>query len=142
MKFKDTPRAAQMVTDVDGLIEALAAARGERDLAQQKVDNLERELIELMESKQQKSVIGNTVFGKLQATYVRRTTVQVDEEGLRKSMGAKVFDKYTDSKLNRRKLEKALEDGEVDVSVVSPFVSEKAGAAYLRWTEKKDGDDA
>lgn len=142
MKFKDTPRAAQQVTDVDGLIEALAVARGERDLAQQKVTNLERDLIELMESRQQKSVTGNTVFGKFQATYVRRTTVEVDEAGLRKSLGAKVYDKYTDSRLNRRRLEQALEAGEVEVTAVSPFVSEKVGAAHLRWTEKKDGDDA
>lgn len=73
-----------------------------------------------------------------QVTYVQTKSYEVDEKGLRKALTAKVFDKYTVKKLERAKLEKAIDDGEVDPMVVARFVAEKPNKPYLRYSEKEE----
>lgn len=94
-----------------------------------------------MVRQQQKST--STVDGgkRYQATYVQGETTSIDEAGLRKELGATKFRKYTTEKLDRKKLEAALELGEVDPIVVGRFVQVKASNPYLRFTEKEAGDD-
>lgn len=119
------------------LTERLVIARQNHEQAKNAVEETEREIINLLESYQQKSTEAITSLGTYQLTYVRPTRVKVDEAGLRKSLGAKVYDRYTVPRLDRKKLEGALEAEEVDVNQVSPYISEEVGSPYLRITERK-----
>ena len=111
----------------------LAVAKTNLQQAKDACSALERELCVMLEIEQLKSLTA----GDHRVTYVRQTRVKVDEAGLRKALGAKVYDKFTDKKLNRSKLEKALDNGEVDATAVSPYVKEEVGSPYILITERK-----
>jgi len=66
----------------------------------------------------------------------RRTTTAIDEKGLRKALGARVFDKFTERKLNRKKLEDAIDQGAVDQLVVAQYVEAKKSEPFLTFTAK------
>lgn len=68
-------------------------------------------------------------------TYVSREVTKIDEVGLRKELRAKVFDKFTEKKLNKAKLEAAMQRGEIDPMIVSKHVEIAPGKPYLRITE-------
>lgn len=125
MKYKVSP---------EDLVNSLAVARQNKAQIEASITAMEDQLIQIMESEQRKTL----KVGTHQVTYVRSTRVMVDESGLRKALGAKVFDKYTVSKLDRKKLEQALDNGEVDPHTVSPYVREESGNPYIRFTEKKE----
>lgn len=78
---------------------------------------------------------------KYRVTYVQGETTQVDEAGLRKALGAVTFRKYTVQKLDRKKLEDAMDSGDVDPIVVGQFVSVKPSKPFLRFTIKEAGAD-
>ena len=65
-----------------------------------------------------------------------RTTTSYNEEGLKKALGAKQFSRLTTAKLDKTKLEKAVEQGDVDVHVVAQHVTISPGARSLRLTRK------
>ena len=117
------------------LVTELGIARQNKAQIEDKISQLERELIEAMEADSRKTATA----GRTQVTYVRPTRVKVDEAGLRKALGAKVYDRYTVAKLDQKKLEEALEKEEVTAEQVSPYITEVVGNAYLRVTEKKEG---
>lgn len=74
-------------------------------------------------------------------TFVQAERVELDEKGLRKALTARVFDKYTVKKLDKKALEEAMGRGEVDPMVVAKFVSTKKGLPYLRYSEKEATDE-
>ena len=74
-------------------------------------------------------------------TFVQQERTQIDEKGLRRALTAKVYDKYTIKKLDRKALEEAMGTGEVDPMVVSKYVSPVKGEPFLRYTEKDAEDD-
>lgn len=75
------------------------------------------------------------------ATYKQNTQVSIDEQGLRKQMTAPVFDKYTVKKLDRKKLEQALDDDEQLRLVVAPYVTTKKSAPFVQLTMKEDKNE-
>jgi hypothetical protein len=72
---------------------------------------------------------------QIRFTYVSKEVTKIDEKGLRKELTARVFDKFTDKKLNRSKLEAAMQSGAVDPMIVSKHVEIAEGQPYLRITE-------
>lgn len=80
---------------------------------------------------------------KFSTTYTRRTTNQINEDGLRKALGASVFDKYTKKTLDKKALERAMSDGDVDPVVVARFVEQIPGKEFItfRKTDAKDDQD-
>lgn len=74
--------------------------------------------------------------GKTQRfTYVSREVTKINEVALRKELTAKVYDKFTDKKLNRSKLEAAMQAGKIDPMIVSKHVEIGEGQPYLRISE-------
>jgi prolyl-tRNA editing enzyme YbaK/EbsC (Cys-tRNA(Pro) deacylase) len=72
---------------------------------------------------------------KHRVTYVTRETHKIDEKGLRKALRARVFDRFTERRLVRSRLEAAMASGEVDPMLVSKYVETVQSAPYLRYTE-------
>jgi hypothetical protein len=65
-----------------------------------------------------------------------RTTVSYDEEGLKKALGAKAYQKITVNKLDKAKLETAVQNGDIDTRVVAQHASINVGARSVRLTRK------
>lgn len=74
-------------------------------------------------------------------TYVQNTTSVLDEEGLKKALGAPVFSTLTVAKLDKKKLEAAMDRGTVDPVIVGQYVTEKASAPFIRFTESEAEDE-
>ncbi len=88
----------------------------------------EAELVEYMQTNQKKTL----TVGQHRATYVSSSTFTVDETRLKKALGATSYNKLTTAKFDRKKLEAAMESGDVDPHVVSPCVTEKKSRPFLR----------
>jgi len=112
-------------------VEAKEAA----DLAQLRLKEVSEQLIKEMEAEQVKTVTDND-FGKF--TYVRRSVPVIDEKGLRRALTARVYDKFTVKKLDRKALEDAMGMGKIDPKVVVQYVQMKDGDPYIKYTETKD----
>ena len=94
-----------------------------------------------MEENQRKNINFVIDGKKFSTTYTQRTTNQINEEGLRKALSAQVFDRYTVKKLDKKALEKAMTDGEIDPVVVAQFVEQVPGKTYLTYRAKEEADD-
>lgn len=71
-------------------------------------------------------------------------TVKIDEDGLRKAVGVKVWNKITDRKVNKAKLSQVIGDGEISQELASGFLRTSPNKPYLRYTEgqkREDEDD-
>jgi hypothetical protein len=67
-------------------------------------------------------------------TYVKPTRVDIDEEGLAQALTPEVFDRYTVRKLDKAKMEKAMDTGEIDPAVVAPYVLTRVSKPYLKYS--------
>jgi len=118
-------------------IEAKRAA----DQAVSRLSDAEAKLLNIMQNKKQKTVGFHWDGVKHTATYTQRTTNQINENGLRKALTAKVYDKFTVKKLDRKALENAMTDGEIDPVIVAKFVEQVPGKTYLTYRTKDDNDE-
>src|SRR4051812_31936791 len=110
------------------LIEAFLEAKETADRASERVAELQERLTKEMEANQTKSYSTD----RAKVTYVRNTITKIDEKGLRKALRARVFDKYTVRKLDRKAMEAAMDSGEVDPVIVSKFVHNDYTKPFLR----------
>jgi len=127
--------------DRDDLLRRYAEARRAEEDAKRRRALVEEELMAEMTKSQLKSTSTRDGGKRLQVTYVQGETASIDEAGLRKALGATAFRKYTVEKLDRKRLEAAMDTGEVDPIVVGQFVSVAPSKPYLRFTEKEDTVD-
>lgn len=88
-----------------------------------------------MEQRQQKTYSWSDGERVKKITFVQRETPEIDEKGLRRALTAKVYDKYTVKKLDRKSLENAMDTGAVDPMTVSRFVTMKSSKPYLKFSE-------
>lgn len=114
----------------------MAVAEAEAELAEAK-----GEVIDALQDLNKKSTIQRRDGKRLTFTVARKTTTTVDEKGLRKALGAKVFDRYTERKLKNKKLEEAIEIGDIDGYTVAKYLTVTQGAPYITYTEKDDDDE-
>jgi len=94
-----------------------------------------------MEADQKKTISWREGDKIKKLTYVRSTTTEIDEKGLRKALTAKVFDRYTVKKLDKKAMEAAMDTGEVDPVIVSKFVTLKPRKPYLTYKESEVKED-
>lgn len=79
-------------------------------------------------------------YGGYKATLVKNESYKVNELGLKRAVGAKVYNKLTKAVLDKKKLEKAVEDGVVDPVIVAQNSELTTSKLYIRiseTTEKK-----
>ena len=116
--------------------------RWSADQANQNCLEAEQRLLKIMEQERRKNVSVSKDGFKFSRTYTRRVNTQIDEKGLRRALTARVFDKYTVRKLDRKKLEQAMDSGVVDPAVVARFVEQTPGKTFLTYRMREDQDEA
>lgn len=121
----------------------LAQAKQDAILANKEVKELEEKIIDSLTRRNQKSASYRDGEGIIRVTLVRSETTEINEMGLKKALGAKKFNKLTDRKLNRQKLEKAMASGEVNAVIVAQNSAFSSRNPYIRLTEsEQQRDDA
>lgn len=129
-----TNKMAELIQAQDLAAEANAA-----------VKELQSELLELLAQHRRKSYSvprGNHIF---KATRVSSSRTSVNEEGLKKELGARLFNKATKRVLDKAKLEKMMDEGQVDPMIVGKHVVVKDSNPYIKISkseinqEEKDG---
>jgi predicted amidohydrolase len=123
----------QTPTAMDLAVDRVRRAKDKAEVAAQELKDSQRELMALLAVENVKT----HVYDGYQATVVRNTGYTFNEAGLRKAVGARVYNKLTTAKLDSKKLEKAVEDGVIDPVLVAQYATEKKTDPFLRLTEKK-----
>lgn len=127
------------MTEMDPLLFDYMTARRERDDAQVRLDEAQERLMKQMEADQRKSYRWDNDGVRNTVTWVQSHVTRIDEKGLRKALRAKVFDKYTVRKLDRKAMETAMDAGEVDPVVVSRFVTLQPNIPHLSYKATPQG---
>lgn len=115
-------------------VAAYLVLRQDLEEAQRKMDHVTKLLITEMEEEHAKTfqIEDNEALHRF--TYVRRETPVIDEKGLRRALTARVYDRYTTKKLDRKRLEEAMGTGAVDRMLVAKYVQMKDGDPYIKHT--------
>ena len=116
-------------------------AKKDADRASERLAGAEAALLEQMQEHKRKNLTLASEGLKFSATYTQRTTNEIDEAGLRKALSAPVFDKFTVKKLDRKALERAMSDGDIDPVVVAQFVQQVPGKTFVTYRVKEVEDD-
>lgn len=119
---------------------AFATYRGAKvnaDRANDRLAEAEQVLLKELEARKQKTLTYSTDRVKFSVTYTQRDGAKINEQGLRRALTAKVFDKFTVKKLDRKALVKAMEEGEIDPRVVAQYVEDVPGKVYLTYRVKE-----
>ena len=99
------------------------------------------ELVSLMEKLDDRTVVvedeltGKTYSG----TLVQSEVLEIDEAGLKKALGAKLWAKVTKQVLDKKKLEACVTTGDISPVIVAANSVEKARRPYVRFTTKQPG---
>ena len=96
---------------------------------------LEEQIINDMTNTRRKTLSHTEGDKKFTVTFVQSHTVTFDEAKLKKALGAPAYNKLTTAHLDRKKLEGAVDLGQVDPVVVAQCSTEKTSTPYLRFTE-------
>lgn len=127
---------------VEAAFQKLIRARKIADSAHRLVELAETELLDEMEQQKTKTVSTTQDGHVFSATYTQRSSTQLNEPGLRRALTARVFDKYTVRKLDRKALEQAMTAGEVDPVVVAQFAEQVPGKTFLTYRVKEERNEA
>ena len=128
---------ALLMTELDPLLTDYMDARRARDDAQARLDDAQGRLAKQMEADQRKTYRWTSDDHSFTVSYKQARTTVIDEKGLRRALTAKVFDRYTKRVLDRKAMESAMDEGSVDPTTVSRFVTIKPGRPYLELRERE-----
>lgn len=117
------------------LAEMILEVQRRRDLINTELKDLQDQLCSAMEHDHIKTFDVDHGDRLLKATYVSSTRTQVDEVSLKKALGAREFNKLTVRKVDNKKIEKAILNGEVDATVISQNTAIVKTSPYVRITE-------
>lgn len=107
---------------------ALAQIKKDIDHLSTVKNEIEANIVDAMQQIGKKSISAQGVKG----TLVEGTTVNIDEDALKKALGAKTWGKVTKQVLDKAKLEAAVVIGDVDEVVVAQCSEEKPRKPYIR----------
>jgi len=119
------------------LVHEYLSLRAVRDRAERDYQEVTERLMKQMEADQRKSYRWEENGQKRLLTYVQSRRTEIDEKGLRKALTAKVFDKYTVKKLDRKAMETAMDAGDVDPVIVSRYVQVNLSKPFLKFSEQE-----
>jgi hypothetical protein len=106
------------------------------------VKKAEAQLVAVLEEQELKSTSGEIDGVQYTSTSTSRTTTVFDEAGLKKALGARAYNKLTVAKLDKSKLEEAIQADQVDPAVVAQYTKINTGGTTLRLTKKAASDEA
>lgn len=91
------------------------------------------------------ALIGDGYTGnRYRARVVRKDSVKINETGLKKALGARLFNKATKTVLDRKKLDELMQTGEIDpviVSTNSEIVPQKPYISFTKVTREEDASE-
>jgi hypothetical protein len=122
------------------LNEFIEAKRAVED-AQRRLELAQQSLVEKMTREQRKTFIKEDGGKVYRATYVQAVRTVVNEEGLKKAIGAVKFRKVSKQVLDKKLLEKAMETGAVDPVLVGQYVTEVPNRPSIRLSEGTASDE-
>jgi hypothetical protein len=134
-------RRSQEDSDMLGAVLAAQVAKDRMIEAEESFKKAQARLVEMIKEKDQKSTsvrAGNTI---IKATVVQAEQVKIDEPGLRKALGAKVYDDLCVKKIDKNKLREAVTEKKVDAVVVAQHTEVSLGSAYIKFSETKEIDE-
>lgn len=102
----------------------------------------EAELLRVLEEQELKSTTAEIGGVKYTTTSTQRTSTTFNESGLKKALGARLYNKLTIAKLDKSKLTEAIQEGTVDSAVVAQHTEVVTGAVSIRLTKKAASDEA
>jgi len=125
---------------MDLLLQGYAEAEATAKEASNTVELIKKALLEAMEADQIKThevTDGGKVY---RVTYVQAVTHNIDEEGLRKELGEELYREYCKLVLDRKMVETAMEEGQLDPRLVGKHVTERKNKPSVRFTARAADD--
>lgn len=116
----------------------LLEIKQKRAALDEEYSTLENEVIALMDKIGEKTATVSDESGALTGTVVRGSTLQINEDGLRKALGAKLWAKVTKRVIDKKKLEAFTVTGEISPMVVAAHSEEKQSKPYVRLSNKQN----
>ncbi|CAB5220339.1 hypothetical protein UFOVP238_29 [uncultured Caudovirales phage] len=113
----------------------LADLKTQQDEIAWAVADAESRLITLMDSAGEKTV--TTDDDGVKGTLVRASSLVINEDGLRKAVGAKLWNRITKRTLDKKKLEAFVTTGEISAVLVAAHSSERQSKPYVRLTPSR-----
>jgi hypothetical protein len=99
------------------------------------VTGLESQIIKEMEAAKRKTTATEISGINVKVTYVQGYSTKINEDGLKKALGAARWVKVTKMVVDKSKLETAMSNGLIDPIVVGQHVTQSPNKPYLRITE-------
>ncbi|NBO53558.1 MAG: hypothetical protein EBU84_02965 [Actinobacteria bacterium] len=123
---------------IEDLLETIDFHTQEADQHQAKVDRAKEELMNLLDKHELETVTVGEEGSATKVTVVRATTIEFDEEGLKKSVSDSVWRQITKVVLDKKALEDAVARGKVPIETVADHSKEKPKKPYLKITAAKE----
>lgn len=123
------------------MVAAYNEAKAEKIAAEERFAKIESDLCQAMLVDEIKSGLVSVSGDVFKVTVVAKETTRIDDNGLRKLMGAVAFRKVCKPpKADGKLLEKAIKDGLVTADAVSPFVSFTENKPYVLVSRYKEDE--
>lgn len=110
----------------------LAVMKRNLDEAQARYEEVQANLIKELEARGRKTLVDEVTRTKV--TVVTRDIPKYDEKGLAKALGASLWNKITKKTLDKAKLEKAVDEGEIDINVIAQHTTVTPAKPHLRFS--------
>lgn len=101
-------------------------------MAKAEAAEAQRLLSELLTRNRRKSYEFQDGDYRVRATVVRGETTKIDEAGLKKELGYRLFNKVTKRVIDNKKLQDAMADGTIDPMAVGKHVEVKENRPFIR----------
>lgn len=118
-------------------IAMLMRLKEQAEIAQDRYERAQADFIAHLEAEGRKS----SQDGVHKATMVTRSIPKYDEKGLAKALGATLWNKITKKTLDKAKLEKAVDEGEIDINVVAQHTTVGEAKPHLRFSAVLPDDE-
>lgn len=114
------------------------AAQLKSDIKQMEEDltDVQTDLIEWLDDKNQKTLSVSTASGKVKGTVVRGSRMVLDESRLKKLLGARLFNKATKRVIDKKKLEDLIARSEIQALDVAACTDENFNRPYIKITKR------
>lgn len=139
----DNTDSTDEIQELYDAVEEYESLKREEEQAIAERQRAQERLAKLLERQGRKSVTVHregrppTKVTRSQSEYVK----SVDEKGLKKALGARVWKTVTEVKLSQAKLKAAIEAGEVSPVVAAQFITTALKTASITLSHPKEGDE-
>jgi len=121
----------------EALLLRVAKLKAKAEQAEATYREAQEDLIALLSCGEDRTITAQCGTNSVTGTLVTSETLTINEDGLAKALGAKVWAKCTKRVLDKKKLEALITTGEINAVVVAANSSENARKPYVRISTKK-----